>query len=366
MKVLVIPEYESSGGTLTFLKKLLIIHSKYSIETSILIEKAQAQSSILDFFKKLGAKVYIGQNRTSIFRKAYISIFYDFFFCWKAYSSFRPDVIVVSNASCGLMLGSLLYPKPVVFIMHTYPDQIMRGGMRAYMKWINKASNRFVAVSEFSARNISEFMKIPKDTISVIYNSYQDIKDLDENKIGKNKNWMILTIGHVTEYKNPDVWLKVAATIIKQKPKVQFVWLGDGPLLESMRLEVQKLGINKNVCFPGHSDNVVPYYKKAAIYFQPSLRESHGIAVVEAMSFGLPCVTSDIGGLPESVLDGITGFTCQPNDIENFCLRITTLLDSSSTCNEMGTAGKERARRLFSEDIQEKKFIDLYNEALNV
>ncbi len=366
MKVLVIPEYESSGGTLSFLKKLLMIHSKYSIETAILIEKAQAADSILDFFKKLSAKVYIGQNRNSIFRKAYISIFYDLFFCWKAYSSFQPDLIVVSNASCGLMLGSLLYPKPVIFIMHSYPERKIRGGILAFVKWAIQASHKFVTVSESSANNLSLFMGIPRSSISVIFNSYESINDIEKCVLEERKDKIVLTIGHVTEYKNPESWLEVAAHIVEQRPEVKFIWLGDGQLLSSMRSKVQELGIEKNVSFLGHCDHVELYYKEATLYFQPSLRESHGIAVVEAMSFGLPCVTSDIGGLPESVIDGVTGLTCHPNDIENFCLRITTLLDSSNTRNEMGAAGKERAQKLFSEDIQEKKFIDLYNEALSV
>ena len=367
MKVLVIPEYGSSGGSLSFLKRLLSVHSKFGIETAVLIQQSQVRDEMLDLFKQIGIEVYVGPNRGSIFRKDYLSILYDLFFCWNAYTSFKPDLIVVSNASCGLMLGSLLYPKPIVFIMHTYPDQILRGGIRAYMKWINRASNRFVAVSEFSARNISKFMEIPKNVIRIIYNSYQDIKDLDENNIGKNisTDKIVLTIGHVTEYKNPEAWLKVAVSIIEQKSETQFIWLGDGPLLDSMRLTVQELGINKNVFFLGHSNNVVPYYKKATIYFQPSLRESHGIAVVEAMSHGLPCVTSDIGGLPESVIDGLTGFTCQPNDVENFCLRIIQLLNHPDVLEKMGREGRLRAQNLFSEDIQNVKLIDLYNEVLN-
>jgi glycosyltransferase involved in cell wall biosynthesis len=365
MKVLVIPEYGSSGGSLSFLKRLLDVHSKFSIETAILIQKNQAREEMLELFKKLDMEVYIGPNRGSIFRKDYLSILYDFLFCWKAYTSFKPDLIVVSNASCGLMLGSLLYPKPVVFIMHTYPDQKMRGGMRAYVRWFNRASNRFVAVSKFSAGNVSKFMEIPEKLIQVIYNSYQEVKGSEESNLEENKAKVVLTIGHVTEYKNPETWLKVAASIIKQKPEVKFIWLGDGPLLDSMRVKVQELSIN-NVFFLGHCNNVSSYYEKAAVYFQPSLRESHGIAVVEAMSHKLPCITSNIGGLPESVVDGLTGFTCQPNDVESFCLRIIELLENPDGMREMGRAGGLRAQSLFSESIQDMKIIDLYNEVLNL
>jgi glycosyltransferase involved in cell wall biosynthesis len=366
MKVLIIPEYGSSGGSLSFFKRLLDVHSKFNIETGVLIQKNQARDEMLEPFKKLKVEVYIGLNRGPIFRKDYLSILYDLFFCWKSYTSFKPDIIVVSNASCGLMLGSLLYLKPVVFIMHTYPDQRMRGGIRTYMKWINRASNRFVAVSEFSARNISKFMEIPEKLVRIIYNSYQEVEGSDKTNLEKSKDKVVLTIGHVTEYKNPDVWLKVAASVIKQKPEVQFIWLGDGLLLDSMRVKVQELGINKNVFFLGHSDNVIPYYEKATVYFQPSLRESHGIAVVEAMSHKLPCITSNIGGLPESVIDGLTGFTCQSNDVDNFCLRIMQLLENPDVMAEMGREGRLRAQNLFSENIQDRKIIDLYNEVLNL
>jgi glycosyltransferase involved in cell wall biosynthesis len=366
MKVLIVPEYGSSGGSLSFLKRLLDVHSKFSIETAILIQKNQAREEMLELFKKLNVEVFIGLNRGSIFRKDYLSILYDFLFCWKAYTSFKPDLILVSNASCGLMLGSFLYPKPIVFIMHTYPDQEMRGGMRTYMKWINKDLNRFVAVSEFSAGNIGQFMEIPQKLIRIIYNSCQEVKNSDENNLENSKNKVILTIGHVTEYKSPDVWLKVAASIIKQKSEVQFIWLGDGPLLDSMRVKVQELGINKNVFFLGHSNDVSSYYEKATVYFQPSLRESHGIAVVEAMSYQLPCVTSNIGGLPESVIDGLTGFTCQPNDIDSFCLRIMQLLENPDVMGTMGREGRLRAQNLFSEETQDRKIVDLYNEVLNL
>jgi glycosyltransferase involved in cell wall biosynthesis len=366
MKVLIIPEYGSSGGSLSFFKRLLDVHSKFSIETAVLIQRSQAKEEMIELFRKMKIEVYVGSNRGSIFRKDYLSILYDLFFCWKAYTSFKPDLIVVSNASCGLMLGSLLYPKPIVFIMHTYPDQRMRSGMKAYMKWLNRSSNRFVAVSKFSAGNISQFMEISEKFIRIIYNSYQEIEGSDENNLEKSKDKVVLTIGHVTEYKNPDVWLKVAASIIKQEPEVQFIWLGDGPLLDSMRVKAQELGMNKNVLFLGHSDNVRSYYEKATVYFQPSLRESHGIAVVEAMSYQLPCVTSNIGGLPESVVDGLTGFICQPNDIDSFCLRIMQLLENPDVMGAMGREGKLRAQNLFSENIQDRKIIDLYNEVLNL
>lgn len=82
------------------------------------------------------------------------------------------------------------------------------------------------------------------------------------------------------------------------------------------------------------------------------------------MANGLPCVTSDTGGLPESVVNGETGFICPPDNVECFVSQIIKLLDDDKLRYKMGKSGKLRAETHFSEDVQEKKMIDLYTALL--
>jgi len=89
-------------------------------------------------------------------------------------------------------------------------------------------------------------------------------------------------------------------------------------------------------------------YAEADVFCFPTRMEPFGIVVLEAMHFGLPCVTSDIMALPEMVVDGLTGFTVP---VDNFMLladRLVQILRDPSLARRMGQAGRERARKLFT------------------
>lgn len=364
-KILIIPTYDTYGGTLTFFLKLLKFHQNNQMETAVLIPENQTYPDILEIFGTLQIEVYKSTSRPNLFFKPYFSLLYDITFCWKAYWSFRPDLIFVSSGAHDLMLGILLYPVPVIFAVHTTPPPEVKNKKRVAMRLFTNflcrfGSKLFLTVSQFSARSIHNYMGVPADYIQVIHNSYRS--DLVK-EIGL-KQRIVLTIGHVVGYKNPEVWLSVAKKVLLTQPDVQFVWLGDGISLSHIRQEVSQSGLEEKIILPGYRSNVDAYYNKAIIYFQPSLVESHGIAVVEAMAHGLPCVVSNIGGLPESVSDSETGFTCAPDDVDSFSTRILQLLTDFDLRNKMGQSGQQRAEHLFSEVVQERKILDLYQSLL--
>jgi glycosyltransferase involved in cell wall biosynthesis len=136
-------------------------------------------------------------------------------------------------------------------------------------------------------------------------------------------------------------------------------------MLDSMRAQVNALGLDGRIRLLGFVSEPSAWYETAQVYFQPSLRESHGIAVLEAMAHGLPCVVADTGGLPESVVDGETGYVCPPADSAGFVGRITELLGDYALCERMGTAGRQRVESCFSEEIQEQKIMALYERLVN-
>ena len=98
-KVLIIPEYDTFGGTLTFFKRLLDIHNKNNIETAVLIQEKQKIPEVMSLLEDQGIKVYTSLNRKRIFFNPILSPFFDIFFSIKAVLSFHPDLIVVSSGS---------------------------------------------------------------------------------------------------------------------------------------------------------------------------------------------------------------------------------------------------------------------------
>lgn len=355
MKILIIPEYDTFGGTLAFLKRLLDIHLKNNIESAVLIQNNQQNPDVLKMFHESGTRVYLAAERQKLSIFSFLSPLFDLLFCREAIRSFRPDMIVVSNGTPGVMTGALLCPVPVVFVMHTYPPVRLRFRVRLYLRLASRMRNRFVTVSRYAATAIHRFMGVPRSRIEVVYNSFHPI----EFQM-RDRRPMVLTVGHVEWYKNPECWVNVAQRVIARRPEVSFVWLGDGELLEAMRRQVDTLNLAEHISFKGYCANVADYYAQAQVYFQPSLLENHSIAVVEAMAQGLPCVTSDAGGLPESVVNEETGFTCPPDEVECFAERIMALLADQPLRDKMGSAGRKRAETFFTETIQEEKILGIY------
>ncbi|GAB6111183.1 hypothetical protein JCM14713_09410 [Desulfomicrobium salsuginis] len=115
------------------------------------------------------------------------------------------------------------------------------------------------------------------------------------------------------------------------------------------------------VSFPGRITRLQNPFKDGAVYFQPSDLESHGIAVVEAMCNGLPCVVSCAGGLPESVQHGFNGFVLSPDDASGMADAICCLLEDSDMRNDFGNAGRILAQEKFSLEHWEKEILALIN-----
>ena len=101
------------------------------------------------------------------------------------------------------------------------------------------------------------------------------------------------------------------------------------------------------------------------IYFQPSLIESHGLSVVEAMRYGLPCVVSNTGGLPESVVNGKTGHVVGANDIDGMVDQIVLLLRNPALRETMGRAGCERYETCFEEHKWNEQMSDIHIKIIN-
>ena len=163
----------------------------------------------------------------------------------------------------------------------------------------------------------------------------------------------VLTLGTLTKYKNPDIWLSVAKKIQQcTDKKINFIWAGEPLEWETYKQSFAEI---ENVSFVGFCDDVESLYKNTDIYFQPSILESQGIAVVDALSYGIPCVVSDVGGLPESITDGKEGFVCSLSDVDGFTSAILSLSTDKELYKKMSLTAIEKYKAKFTNKIWQEK-----------
>jgi len=97
----------------------------------------------------------------------------------------------------------------------------------------------------------------------------------------------------------------------------------------------------------------------------PSASESFGLAVLEAMALGIPCVTSNAGGLPEVNINDVTGITIDVGDIEGYAEAIRRIFSARQLSQKFAMNGKELAHSKFSQDIVIPKYLQYYEKILS-
>ena len=108
--------------------------------------------------------------------------------------------------------------------------------------------------------------------------------------------------------------------------------------------------------FSGEQDQVVPLLSAAHVFLLPSSQESFGLAALEAMACEVPTVASRIGGLPELVEDGVSGFLHDPDDLEGMARSAVLLLTDEALHGRFAEAARERAKARFCDS----KIVPLY------
>ena len=138
--------------------------------------------------------------------------------------------------------------------------------------------------------------------------------------------------------------IQIFARVQREVPAV-LVLIGDGPQREEAELEAERLGVTRRVFFLGKLDSVADLLRSADLFLLPSRSESFGLGALEAMACGVPVVASNVGGLPEVVVDGQTGALAPPEDVEAMAAAAVELLRDSERWRRARAAAVERARQ---------------------
>jgi len=144
--------------------------------------------------------------------------------------------------------------------------------------------------------------------------------------------------------------LPAFASLVRDFPDARLLLVGDGPLRHELTLLADRLRIRSKVVFAGFRADVDEVLPLAEVFVLPSLAEGLPNAVLEAMAAGLPVVATAVGGVPELVQEGRTGFLVPPGDPGPLADRLRILLREPDRGRRMGDAGRDRARREFTMD----------------
>jgi N-acetyl-alpha-D-glucosaminyl L-malate synthase BshA len=141
--------------------------------------------------------------------------------------------------------------------------------------------------------------------------------------------------------------------------------VGNGPDRPALEAQVASRGLTADVEFLGEQIDLPAVLRGADVFLLPSETESFGLVALEAMACGLPVVASAVGGLPEVIADGETGFLCPMGNVGAMAAAARRVLDDPSLQARLGAAGRRRAETLFRMDPAVDRYVDIYRRVLS-
>jgi len=250
--------------------------------------------------------------------------------------SYNPDVILGIDIHANLLIqiNKLLFFGKLKTVLTTHIDlaktvsdkstPFIKCVLKNFVRFFYRSADCLVFVSRGLAKEFSRDFGIKKKVV-VIYNGIE-ISTKIRPKRSNPKTPVILTLARLVEQKDHASLIKAFA-FLQNEIKSSSLWiLSDGPERKKLLRLAEKLGLKGKVRFWGWVKDTSPYFRKSSLFVLSSKREGFGYALVEAMSYGLPTVSTDTPFGPSEILDkgkyGILVPVGSPLAIKNAMLRI--------------------------------------------
>lgn len=237
------------------------------------------------------------------------------------------------------------------------------------VKYSLDKSDAITAVSKHLADKTQQNFNYNK-TIDVIHNfidtnTYKPEQNAEIRKsLAPNGEKILMHTSNFRPVKRVTDTIKILNEVNKKFP-TRLIMIGDGPERSSAEHLARELGIQDKVKFLGKQISTAELTAAADIFLLPSQSESFGLSALEAMSCGVPVIGSNIGGIPEVIEHGETGFVAELGDIPRMSKYIIDLLDNPKKYEAFSKNSRERTLQHFACNRIVPKYVKLYEDLLS-
>ncbi|MFA5794745.1 MAG: glycosyltransferase family 4 protein [Candidatus Brocadiia bacterium] len=289
------------------------------------------------------------------------------------FRSYNPDVVHCHTSKAGFLgcLAAKLTGVPnIIWSPHGHifsaDAQIpqVTGLSMSIFYWFWKltcwCSNTVIALTESDKKDQVMLGLAPDKKFRVVYNGLDALVN-GADKIPEIKGQPILgVIGRLSPEKGQEYLLKAISILKPQYPQINLLVVGDGGQRKYLHSVSEQLQITSLVTFTGLVENIHPFVSKMDIVVLPSLYESFGLVLLEAMAMKKPVIASNVNGIPEIVENGKSGILVAPRDAQALAVAIQKLIDNPVLANTMGQNGFDRFIKLFTREQMIVKIKTIY------
>lgn len=325
----IIGSLDIGGSEKQLLKAIDFLKNDFEISVLLLNKKGHLYQTINQNEIKIYDPIFEKSGR--IF--GIINLIFSLFRC--AYLIKRANIDLIHS----FLPFSYLVTTLSVLIFKNKKFIMSRRSLNYYQKWkilkkieyfLHRKTDLIFANSKAIANQLKNEEDVSEDKIRLIYNSVDQVKPSDLKK-KKDDGRTIIHLANIIPYKNHKLVLKSLHKIKNRNFKILFIGGISNLNYYKELLELVKFyGLTNQVNFLGTKKNINSYLLKSAIGLLSSDTEGLPNAVLEYISFGLPVVATNVGGVKEIIKDGINGYIVKKNNSDEMAKKIELLLNSKS------------------------------------
>jgi glycosyltransferase involved in cell wall biosynthesis len=292
---------------------------------------------------------------------------------WKLIRHEKPQVVEMFTHDSNMLVLPLAWLAGVPVRIPTHHgiiDGFPRWRERIHAWMVNHLSNGIVTVSDLTMKKALE-EGIQKDKISVIPNGISPVNLTEayrseiRRQIGAGENDVVLlSVGRLVYQKAHEYLVSAMPAVLKEASNVKAGICGDGLLRAELETQIQSLGLEKEITLFGMQANVTKYLAAADVFVLPSRWEGLPIALLEAMSAGLPVIATRVEGVDEVVEEGVQGVLVKPESTEELVKAILQLSKDATQRHRMGDAARLRVLERYTVDSMCEQYLTLFEQRL--
>ena len=261
--------------------------------------------------------------------------------------------------------------RPILFTEHgRHQPDFPRPKRMLVNRLLLSRRDRVVGVGAAVRRALIAYEGIPARRVAVLYNGIDvdafaassDRATARRDMGAREGEFVILQVARLDYLKDHATAVRTLARVIRQVPRARLVLVGDGPERVGIEALVCELNLSDRVSFLGTRKDVDRLLHGADLFLLTSVSEGIPLTVIEAMAAGLPVVATDVGGLREVVVEGVTGLLAPASAVVGLADCVLKLANDPDLRSTMGTAGRKRAKDHFDEPRMAAEYGQLYRE----
>jgi glycosyltransferase involved in cell wall biosynthesis len=268
------------------------------------------------------------------------------------------------------VLGAAFTQCRVIFTEHGrfYPDTKRRKRL-IVNPFLLYFTDYITAISEATREALVEYENIPRNKIKVVYNGIDDSHFFSnpdyefKTSLGIPTKASILgTVARLDAIKNQKMMIKALNRVLEKFPNTYLIIVGDGPERKNLEELASSLNLTSNIFFTGFKEDAYRFYQIMDIFLLTSFSEGTAMTLLEAMASRLPIIGTDVGGNPEIIKNGETGYIIPRDDDQFLAEVIERLLSDKSLRVKLGDAGRKRFEDKFQVEHMVTAYQNIYDE----